>query len=73
MFAGTDGIDGPTEAAGGFAFPGTVARAAAHGLDPQAALGRNDAYNLLDGAGDLIRTGATGTNVSDIFIGFANY
>jgi glycerate 2-kinase len=73
MLAGTDGIDGPTDAAGGFAFPSTVARAAARELDPQGALRRNDAYNLLDGAGDLIRTGATGTNVSDIFIGFANY
>jgi glycerate 2-kinase len=73
MFAGTDGIDGPTDAAGGFAFPDTVARAAAAGLDAHAALRANDAYNLLDRTGGLAKTGPTGTNVTDIFIGFANY
>ncbi len=73
MFAGTDGIDGPTDAAGGFAFPDTVARAAAAGLDAHAALRANDAYDLLDRTGDLVKTGPTGTNVTDIFIGFANY
>jgi glycerate 2-kinase len=73
MFAGTDGIDGPTDAAGGFAFPDTVARAAALGLDAHAASRANDAYNLLDRTGDLVRTGPTGTNVTDVFIGLANY
>jgi glycerate 2-kinase len=73
MFAGTDGIDGPTDAAGGFAFPDTVARAAAAGLDAHAALRANDAYDLLDGVGDLVKVGPTGTNVADVFIGFANY
>jgi glycerate 2-kinase len=73
MFAGTDGIDGPTDAAGGFAFSDTVARAAALGLDAHAASRANDAYNLLDRTGDLVRTGPTGTNVADIFIGLANY
>ena len=68
LFAGTDGIDGPTDAAGGFASPATVARAAARGLDPATALARNDAYNFLDAAGDLFRTGPTGTNVADIFL-----
>jgi glycerate 2-kinase len=73
MFAGTDGIDGPTDAAGAFAFPDTVARAAAAGLDAGAALRANDAYNLFDRTGDLVKIGPTGTNVTDIFIGFANY
>lgn len=73
LFAGTDGIDGPTDAAGGFAFPDTVARAAALGLDPQAASRANDAYNLLDRVGDLFRPGPTGTNVTDIFIALVNY
>ena len=68
LFAGTDGIDGPTDAAGGFASPATVACAAARGLDPATALARNDAYNFLDAAGDLFRTGPTGTNVADIFL-----
>jgi glycerate 2-kinase len=73
MFAGTDGIDGSTDAAGGFAFPDTVARAIAAGLDALAALRANDAYNLLNRTGDLVKIGPTGTNVTDIFIGLANY
>jgi glycerate 2-kinase len=68
LFAGTDGIDGPTDAAGGFASPATVARAAARGLDAATALARNDAYNFLAASGDLFRTGPTGTNVADIFL-----
>ncbi|MGH7781170.1 MAG: glycerate kinase type-2 family protein [Candidatus Binataceae bacterium] len=68
LVAGTDGIDGPTDAAGGFASPATVARAAARGLDAATALARNDAYNLLEASGDLFRTGPTGTNAADIFL-----
>jgi glycerate 2-kinase len=69
LFAGTDGIDGPTDAAGAFAFPDSVARAQAAGLDPDTALLRNDAYHLFAGIGDLFVCGRTGTNVADIFIG----
>ncbi|MGB6090545.1 MAG: MOFRL family protein, partial [Candidatus Binataceae bacterium] len=58
----------PTDAAGGFASPATVARAAARGLDAATALARNDAYNFLAASGDLFRTGPTGTNVADIFL-----
>lgn len=65
---GTDGEDGPTDAAGGFA-DASVARAiAASPLDLGRALARCDAYPLLDAAGGLIRTGPTGTNVADLRI-----
>jgi glycerate 2-kinase len=73
LFAGTDGIDGPTDAAGAFASPRTAARAREAGFDPDAALKRNDAYPLFAALGDLLLTGPTGTNVSDIFIGLVNY
>jgi glycerate 2-kinase len=69
LVAGTDGIDGPTEAAGAFVFPDSVARAQAAGIDSEAALSRNDSYNLFKAIGDLFVTGGTGTNVADIFIG----
>jgi glycerate 2-kinase len=73
LFAGTDGIDGPTDAAGAFVSPRTMERAREAGFDPAAALARNDAYPLFAALGDLLVTGPTGTNVSDIFIGLVNY
>ncbi len=73
LFAGTDGIDGPTDAAGAFAAPDTGVRAAAAGVDPEAALRRNDSYRVFESTGDLLVTGATGTNVSDLFIALVNY
>jgi len=73
LFAGTDGIDGPTDAAGAFAFPDSVARANAAGINSETALSRNDAYHLFKGIGDLFVPGATGTNVADIFLGLVNY
>ena len=65
---GTDGIDGPTDAAGAIVDSTTAARAAAAGLDPARHLDDNNAYAFFDGLGDLIRTGATGTNVGDLQI-----
>ncbi|MER3467831.1 MAG: glycerate kinase, partial [Thermoflexus sp.] len=65
---GTDGIDGPTDAAGAFADGETVHRAYLLGLDAVAHLEANDAYAFFDTLGDLIRTGPTGTNVNDIGI-----
>jgi glycerate 2-kinase len=65
---GTDGIDGPTGAAGGVVDGGTVARAREAGLDPHAALRDNDAHTLRRGAGDLVITGPTGTNVGDLVV-----
>jgi glycerate 2-kinase len=73
LFAGTDGIDGPTDAAGAFASPSTVADGESAGVSAATALTRNDAYNFFKAAGGLFVTGPTGTNVSDVFIGLVNY
>ncbi len=73
LFAGTDGIDGPTDAAGAIAASETLARAAAAGLDPQAALVRNDAYSFFKALGDLVIVGPTGTNVADLMVVLVNY
>jgi glycerate-2-kinase len=66
LSAGTDGIDGPTDAAGALVDGDTVYRALAHGLNPARALANNDSHPLLDAAGCLLRTGPTGTNVMDL-------
>ncbi len=63
---GTDGIDGPTDAAGGVADTTTVERARLAAVSISDALARNDSYPLLDVLGDLVRTGPTGTNVGDL-------
>jgi hydroxypyruvate reductase len=68
---GTDGTDGPTDAAGAVVTGETVARARGLGLDPLAHLADNDAYSFFDALGDLIRTGPTGTNVNDLLFIFA--
>lgn len=64
--AGTDGTDGPTDAAGAMADGETCARAAAAGLDPRRALEANDSYHFFQALGDLIKTGPTFTNVMDV-------
>jgi glycerate-2-kinase len=64
----TDGIDGPTDAAGAMADGKTLARAASEGLNPEEHLAENDSYNFFAKLGDLIFTGPTGTNVNDISI-----
>jgi glycerate-2-kinase len=69
LIAGTDGIDGPTDAAGAFVFTDSIERASALGLDAEKFLSRNDAYTFFDKIGDLFKPGITGTNVADIFIG----
>ena len=68
LSGGTDGIDGPTDAAGGLVDPGTIARIHNAGYDPRLLLDNNAAYHALDHAGDLLVTGATGTNVADLQI-----
>lgn len=65
---GTDGTDGPTDAAGAVADGSTVSRAGAAGLDAAAFLARNDSYRFFEPLGGLIRTGPTGTNVADVRI-----
>lgn len=69
LSAGTDGTDGPTDAAGAFADGETIDRARKMGLDPEALLANNDSYRLFDRLGDLLQTGPTGTNVNDIVVG----
>jgi hydroxypyruvate reductase len=70
---GTDGSDGPTDAAGAWVDGATLDRAAEEGLDPEAALADNDSYTFFDalGGGHLIRTGPTNTNVNDLYLLFA--
>jgi glycerate-2-kinase len=63
---GTDGTDGPTDAAGGIASPDVRKKADELGLNPALFLERNDAYPFLEQTGGLIKTGPTGTNVMDI-------
>jgi len=63
---GTDGTDGPTDAAGAIATGETVGRAQTIGLDAQAHLANNDSYHFFQALGDLIITGPTGTNVNDL-------
>ena len=65
---GTDGIDGPTDAAGAIVDESTLPRARAKGLDATIALQAHDSYSFFDALGDLVRTGPTGTNVGDVQI-----
>lgn len=65
---GTDGVDGPTDAAGARVDGSSAARAASAGLDPGALLDDNDSYRFFETLGDLIRTGPTGSNAGDIQI-----
>jgi len=69
LSAGTDGVDGPTDAAGAYADESTCFRAREAGLEPGKHLERNDAYPLFRGLSDLLVTGPTGTNVADLAIG----
>jgi len=69
LSGGTDGIDGPTDAAGGWASPETVSAARSAGFDPESRLTDNDSYSVLDALGQLLRPGPTHTNVMDIHVG----
>ncbi|MCA9667701.1 MAG: DUF4147 domain-containing protein [Myxococcales bacterium] len=62
----SDGVDGPTDAAGAFVDGSTMARAAERGLDVATHLRDNNAYPLLEALGDLLLLGPTGTNVNDL-------
>jgi glycerate-2-kinase len=66
LAAGTDGVDGPTDAAGAYADGGTVARGRHAGADAAAALADNDAHGFFCREGGVFRTGTTGTNVADL-------
>ena len=68
LAAGTDGRDGPTDAAGAIVDGRTWSAIRAAGRDPARDLAAHDAYPALDAAGVLLRTGLTGTNVMDVVI-----
>jgi glycerate 2-kinase len=68
LSAGTDGTDGPTDAAGAFADGPTVSRAEAIGLKPGVFLANNDSYRFFEKVGNLFLTGPTRTNVMDLQI-----
>jgi glycerate 2-kinase len=68
---GTDGTDGPTDAAGAYVDGSTLARASEVNLDAARHLADNDSYPFFDRLGDLIRTGPTNTNVNDLYVLFA--
>jgi hydroxypyruvate reductase len=68
LSGGTDGTDGPTDAAGAIADGRTMARARAKNLDPLDFLKRNDSYHFFQPLDDLIITGPTRTNVSDVYM-----
>lgn len=70
LSGGTDGRDGPTDAAGGIVDQNSLARMRGAGVDPEALLENNDSYAALAASGDLLITGATGTNVADVQILF---
>ncbi|MGJ0484573.1 MAG: glycerate kinase type-2 family protein [Methylomicrobium sp.] len=68
LSGGTDGRDGPTDAAGGQIDARSLTRMRAQGIEPAALLDNNDSYHALEASGDLLITGPTGTNVADLQI-----
>lgn len=68
LAAGTDGIDGPTDAAGAMADGNTIHNGEEFGLDARDMLESHDSYNYFNTIGDLIKIGETGTNVMDVYI-----
>lgn len=69
---GSDGTDGPTDAAGGYADGDTLKELSERGISLHSALADNDAYNALKAVGGLIITGPTGTNVNDVAVALIN-
>ena len=65
---GSDGTDGPTDAAGGYCDQDTKQMLRSQGLDIKAVLADNDAYHALKKCNGLVFTGATGTNVNDLTV-----
>jgi glycerate-2-kinase len=68
LAAGTDGTDGPTDAAGAIADGTTLARAAALRLDAQSFLEANDSHSFFGELRDLVVTGPTATNLLDVYL-----
>ena len=72
LSGGTDGEDGPTDAAGAIFDADVLAAAAQLNLDPADYLARNDAYHFFDPLGALVKTGPTHTNVCDVRVMLAD-
>jgi hydroxypyruvate reductase len=72
LAGGTDGTDGPTDAAGAIVNGGTIEAAGSKGLEAEKYLSNNDAYTFFEKAGGLLKTGPTQTNVMDIVITLIN-
>lgn len=68
LAAGTDGTDGPTDAAGAVADGSTITRASRRNLDARLALEANGSHRVFSGLGDLIKTGPTNTNLMDLHL-----
>ena len=68
LAAGTDGTDGPTDAAGALADGNTITKAARRNLDARPSLAANDSYRFFSDLGDLITTGPTNTNLLDLYL-----
>jgi glycerate-2-kinase len=68
LSAGTDGTDGPTDAAGAIVDGETIKKAKSLGLNPEEYLSKNDSYNFFKETDSLLITGPTGTNVMDVQI-----
>ena len=68
LAAGTDGTDGPNDAAGAIVDGASAARARAQGVDPAARLADNDSHSVLKASGDLVVTGPTNTNLLDLYL-----
>ena len=69
LAAGTDGSDGPTDAAGAVVDPITLERSRGQGLDVRRALAENDSHAIFAALGDLVVTGPTGSNLMDVYLG----
>jgi hydroxypyruvate reductase len=72
LAAGTDGRDGPTDAAGAIVNDETWQAVRAAGRNPARDLAAHDSHRALDAAGALVRTGLTGTNVTDVVVGLVS-
>ena len=72
LAAGTDGRDGPTDAAGAIVDASTCSSIRSHGVDPRDSLRQHDSYRALEAAGALLKTGSTGTNVNDLVVGYVS-